>query len=188
MRFVRWLILSLSVSLSLAAAVLWFRSNRTHDVFVWETTGGKHIELTSFSGQVRITEVDNWARPQGYQHFTIETCPNYYPLFGNRYIAGPWYFPGVHFHSGSERVSFNVNINRATIWRTPLKYRLYAFPFALPVALGAVYPAWRVWGARRRRLLQEKRRIAGLCIHCGYDLRASPERCPECGTPVGGKS
>jgi rubrerythrin len=40
---------------------------------------------------------------------------------------------------------------------------------ALPVARAAAF-------ARGRR-----RAIAGLCTACGYDLRASPERCPECG-------
>ena len=42
--------------------------------------------------------------------------------------------------------------------------------------LGGLYFSF-LHGRRHRR-----RRKLGLCLKCGYDLRASKKRCPECGT------
>lgn len=35
-----------------------------------------------------------------------------------------------------------------------------------------------------RARCQRMRQLAGKCIICGFDLRASTARCPECGTPI----
>src|SRR5689334_22907241 len=53
------------------------------------------------------------------------------------------------------------------------------FFMVLAFATETALAAWRDW-------LRWHRREAGLCPACGYDLRATPERCPECGLVTDG--
>lgn len=54
-------------------------------------------------------------------------------------------------------------------WELNLPY-IYAGAITL-----ATPTAWLIRHARKNR------RTTGLCTACGYDLRATPDRCPECG-------
>ena len=56
-----------------------------------------------------------------------------------------------------------------------------AIPYWSIVLTLAIAPTTSLLLARRRRWKQLHRR----CLTCGYDLRATPDRCPECGTAIG---
>ena len=59
---------------------------------------------------------------------------------------------------------------------------LVCFWLSYLLILGAILAFFIVPARRRHRVA--RRRALGLCLTCGYDLRASSERCPECGTPT----
>src|ERR1051326_3740667 len=57
-------------------------------------------------------------------------------------------------------------------------YVQVAIPIWLPLAIFGMLPLCQVILARRAR----GRKRSGRCPVCGYDRRATPNRCPECGT------
>jgi hypothetical protein len=59
-------------------------------------------------------------------------------------------------------------------------YHIFAIPYWIIILPTAILPI--LWLRYRRR--QRLRAKSGHCLSCGYDLRESKEKCPECGAAI----
>jgi len=73
-----------------------------------------------------------------------------------------------------------IVLPRSQDYRWPT-YQRFMLRHWFMLTLLALAPAFRSirWIMRSQR--SKRRRLRGLCVRCGYDLRESTERCPECG-------
>jgi hypothetical protein len=88
-----------------------------------------------------------------------------------------WHFCGFAQYDGGIVPGGTWKVDQ-TAPAVVIPYRVWWVPLWLPMLVTGLLPAWRLTGYVKRR----RRRLRGLCMACGYDLRAMVERCPECGT------
>jgi hypothetical protein len=82
---------------------------------------------------------------------------------------------------GTGRMLFGTGLPGPIIGQGMPYYRVTVSYFFLALLM-AVLPLTRLLVLAARHGRVQTRREDGLCPSCGYDLRATPGRCPECGT------
>lgn len=93
-----------------------------------------------------------------------------------KFDGEPVGFAGFHYRR------YDIRLASADGKRLPGTYgtqtRFWIAPgWMMLLSLGAAGLCRKLWVTQRRR----ERQANQLCRNCGYDLRASPDRCPECG-------
>ena len=177
-RYVARSVVSLSLLLCAATCAAWVRSHWHSDVLAVQTVerfgtppfGPVDDQVEYAAGidagaiivsQRRGTFGMPWVALRllptrlGERHWTFRS--------GDRIGGHSWLPSAEHvrwFHAGG--------VDAEDAWKVP---------FWIVVLATALLPAGSLVWRRRRR----GRAHAGICAACGYDLRATPDRCPECG-------
>jgi hypothetical protein len=179
----RWAFnLAAAVSLLVCAAVvvLWVRSCREAER--WEVAYGRErplppsmrssiplivideVEVLHYQGQWLVQSTSNSVRRPSQPRVRREVLPETPSAIAGGIATGVW--GRGHLHDFG-RVRFVAD--PSGIWDLGVHDWV-------PLSLTSLLPILWVWRLRRNRPAD------GFCPKCGYDLRATTDRCPECGT------
>jgi hypothetical protein len=158
-----------SAILLIIALILWVRGFFALDVFCYvQKDEGGGIGLSCSRGVVLFWWIHDKAdEPFRWSYSSHE----------------PWgAAPGpTHQPWGLARTSWNVTFRMPGLFIDgDVRMTSVIVSDWLAALVTGTLPATWVW----RYLVVRRRNRKGLCPRCGYDLRASRERCPECGMPI----
>lgn len=155
----------LPLALLLTTVVLWVRSNFVSDSLLWQSEN-RCIWLVNMNGRLRLqhaSPADEWCRqaflesPKGFRYERGEPAAELDRVPGSRIQFD---FAGFLLVTGER-------------WQENLFCAL--IPHWFICAMLGLLPLLQT------KALFSKRARGDQCHRCGYDLRATPDRCPECG-------
>jgi hypothetical protein len=150
--------------------VAWSRSYRVVGVLAHPTKAGDRACVTSEMGLL----VFEWHAPQAGGPEAGEPQPTWVYMYSYLPRRWPARWQWLGFDAYRSTFRHYLPLPPAAVYGLAVPYWFVS----LLLGAGLVRSA-----ARWRRVRQTDRRTAaGQCPACGYDLRFSPDRCPECGT------
>jgi hypothetical protein len=184
-----------SLLLFLAACVFAWRSRSIDELVFFPRKGHVSYSLDSRGEGLHFDSIDPWPTDEQSEVISYrrdQPAPDIMLLSWRTPPVEVWDRWGVEVRTGTYCVPLGPDGSvlktipgRSPAWpyavSTPMTCRLIIVNHWWLVGLSAVLPA--AWCAQ---FLRRWRRVAtlGLCAHCGYDLRASVDRCPECGRKI----
>jgi hypothetical protein len=149
-----------SALLCVGTNALWVRSVTHSTRLCWRVDDMNYVDFFSQSGSLSVQHLET-IHPYQTSRFRVSqrSLSSYFDQGGFRW----WYF-------AADKSQFTYEV--------PHTIRRLIFPHWLMILITSLLPGTRLirWGRRRRA---EK---LGLCPSCQLRLRATPDRCPECGT------
>jgi hypothetical protein len=144
-----------SIGTALFIASAWFgaRSFRVHERFEYQSPHNYTALIISKNGRFDLLYVSPWiADESGWMHFSHPADNSWGGTDYSRRLLG---------FGGGRQLNGGIFVN---------------VPYWFTAAVGAAALLLFVRAERGRRRI-----LRGGCPVCGYDLRATPDRCPECG-------
>ncbi len=172
----------MSLLFCMATAVLWVQSYWYVDN-VWHGAPSHMETLVSLQGEVtlHVTIADSdgtdFHNDWSWMH-ARSAGANSAPRSGFSDPGELWNLNAMGFlctasRGGSSQIQLGPDVTQSTSYD---KGFTIGFPHIAAVVALAILPSLLV-----KRLITKRRRPIGVCTACGYDLRASPDGCPECG-------